>query len=99
MSDFYKNTPNTINNGLEALQKATKRTNKVPKIMAAAEYLVDFEFESKVENKQAFLTFGLNYILIETSFISAPPNFYDIIFKLQVNGYEPVLAHPERFSF
>ena len=99
MSDFYKNTPNTINNGLEAILKATKTNSKVPEIMAAAEYLVDFEFESKLENKQVFLTFGLNYILIETSFISAPPNFDDIIFKLQVNGYTPVLAHPERFLF
>ena len=28
-----------------------------------------------------------------------PLNFYDIIFKLQINGYLPILAHPERYDY
>ena len=99
MSDFYKNTPETINNGLKAVQSVLKNNSQIRDIQAAAEYLVDFEFESKVTQKHPFLTFGSNYILIETSFISAPPNFDDIIFKLQLSGYTPILAHPERFLF
>ena len=33
------------------------------------------------------------------SFFSAPINLYEIIFKLRVNDYIPVLAHPERYRF
>jgi protein-tyrosine phosphatase len=33
------------------------------------------------------------------SFISAPMQLYNILFDLQVAGYIPVLAHPERYLF
>ena len=28
-----------------------------------------------------------------------PENLYDIIFELNINGYKPILAHPERYNF
>ena len=33
------------------------------------------------------------------SYISAPKDLFDIIFQLQLNGYIPVIAHPERYRF
>jgi protein-tyrosine phosphatase len=38
-------------------------------------------------------------VLVETGFISEPPNFKQDIFNLQVAGYHPVLAHPERYLY
>ena len=46
MSDFYKNTPETINNGLKP-QSVLKNNSQIRDMLAAAEYLV-FEFESAV---------------------------------------------------
>ena len=33
------------------------------------------------------------------SYISAPINLHEVLFKLKLNGYVPVLAHPERYRF
>ncbi len=33
------------------------------------------------------------------SYISPPMQLYDIIFELQLAGYKPILAHPERYNF
>jgi tyrosine-protein phosphatase YwqE len=40
-----------------------------------------------------------NYVLVEMSYINAPIQLYSILFDLQVAGYIPVLAHPERYLF
>ena len=48
---------------------------------------------------QVLLTLKDNYVLVEMSYINAPLQLYDIIFELQVAGYKPVLAHPERYNF
>ena len=32
------------------------------------------------------------------SYFSPPINLYDILFQLQLKGYKPVLAHPERYN-
>ena len=99
MSDFYRNTPEIILDGLKDLQDELKRQSVEIKISAAAEYYIDYDFEAKVDSGDKFLTIGDNQLLIETSFISSPPNFGDTIFKLQLAGYRIILAHPERYSF
>ena len=98
MSDFYRNTSEIILNGLNNLRAELKAQNINMKIDAAAEYYIDYDFEQKI-GKEKFLTFGENYILVELSFIEAPKNIFDIIFKLQLEGYKVVLAHPERYMF
>jgi protein-tyrosine phosphatase len=45
------------------------------------------------------LTLKDNYVLVEMSYINAPIQLYDVLFDLQVAGYIPVLAHPERYLF
>ena len=40
-----------------------------------------------------------NYVLIEMSYLSAPNNLYEVIYELKVNGYFPIMAHPERYYF
>ena len=99
MCDFYRNTPEIILDGLKDLQDELKRQSVEIKISAAAEYYIDYDFEAKVDSGEKFLTIGDNQLLIETSFISSPPNFGDTIFKLQLAGYRIILAHPERYSF
>ena len=47
------------------------------------------------------LTFGgdKRYLLFETSYMNEPLNLHEIIFELQSQGYQPVLAHPERYTY
>lgn len=65
---------------------------------SAAEYLMDDQFV-KLFQSEDLLTLKGNYVLVEMSYINAPMQLYDILFDLQVAGYIPVLAHPERYLF
>ena len=98
MSDFYQNDSTIILKGLKSLSDEIKNQAIDIELLAAAEYYVDFDFEAKI-SKEEFLTFGENYILIELSFAEPPPNLYDIIFKLQLEKYKVVIAHPERYMY
>ena len=98
MSDFYKNSSEVIFRGLDDVRTELKNQNINIEIDAVAEYYIDYDFEQKI-GKEKFLTFGDNYILVELSFIEASKNFFEIIFKLQLEGYKVVLAHPERYNY
>ncbi|MGK7394506.1 MAG: tyrosine-protein phosphatase [Candidatus Cyclobacteriaceae bacterium M3_2C_046] len=65
----------------------------------AAEYFLDDHFIEKLEKGEKLLSFGEEYILIETSFMNEPVFLRDVIFLLNAKGYRPVLAHPERYLY
>ena len=98
MSDAYDNSSEKILQGLNFVRNELKIRNIDIEIDAAAEYYIDYNFEQKI-GKEMFLTFGENYLLVELSFVDAPKNLFDIIFKLQLEGYKVVLAHPERYHY
>lgn len=99
MSEYYRNTPEIIQMGLEDLRKAVKKEGIAIEIEAAAEYYMDEIFLEKVKEGEQMLTFGDNYILVETGFINKPQMLLDIIFHLEMAGYKPILAHPERYQY
>ena len=98
MADYYKNTPERINKSLGFLREALE-TNKIQlEVHAAAEYYLDELFEKKIINKE-LLTFGDNNVLFELSYINMPNNLDETIYRLKDAGYNPVLAHPERYPY
>ena len=99
MSEYYKNTPEIIRMGLEDLRKAAKQEGIKIQIDAAAEYYIDEIFLEKVKAGEDLLTFGNQYILVETGFINKPQMLLDIFFHLEMAGYKPILAHPERYQY
>lgn len=98
MADYYRNTPEIINNGLLILQQAVKEEGLDIIIEAAAEHYLDELFESRIE-AGTVMTMGDNYVLFEISFVNEPQNLIPIIQKLKDYGYKPILAHPERYSY
>ena len=98
MSDFYRNTPETILGGLETVRKKIAEERLPIEIEAAAEYYVDDGFVQKLDNEK-LLTIGNNYLLFEISYLNAPEQLKDIIFNMQVQGYKPIMAHPERYPY
>jgi len=98
MSDFYKNDADSILGGLEEVNAELNKQHIDIKLTAAAEYYLDEAFEAKINSKE-LLTFGDNYVLFELPFFAEPPNFAEIVFQLQTNGYKPILAHPERYGY
>jgi len=99
MSEYYRNTPEIIKMGLEDLRKSVKAEGIEIEIDAAAEYYMDEIFLDKVKSGEEMLTFGDNYILVETGFINKPQMLLETIFQLEMAGYKPVFAHPERYQY
>lgn len=99
MTEFYKNSPEIISEGLERLQAALNEENIDIEIEAAAEYYLDEVFMDKINMDEPLLTFGDNYILIETGFINKPRMLQETLFALETKGYKPIFAHPERYLY
>lgn len=99
MTEFYRNTPDIIHKGLDDLKKALELEGVEIKLEAAAEYYLDEIFLEKVIQGSELLTFGKNYILVETGFMSKPSMLLESFFKLEMEGYQPVFAHPERYLY
>lgn len=98
MSDYYKNTPEVIKNGLYMLREEIAKKSIPVEIDAAAEYYIDELFIEKLKRNE-LLTFSGNHILVELPFFNEPQNFLSVIFELVVAGYRPVLAHVERYTY
>ena len=99
MEDIWKNDNQTISNSHTLLNASLKDSGINIDIRSAAEYLVDANFEKLLRNKEKLLTIKDNWVLIEVSFIAPPPQLREVIFEMQLQGYQPVFAHPERYSY
>lgn len=98
MNHVWENTSEMIVNREHEVNILLKQQNIDFTIKAAAEYLLDDSFVKLFQN-EPLLTLKDNYVLVEMSYINAPLQLYDILFELQIAGYKPVLAHPERYNF
>jgi protein-tyrosine phosphatase len=99
LSDYYPNTPSTIGNGYQAVEAELRRQNMTLEFHAAAEYLMDEHFTELLETDQPLLTLKDRMVLVELSFAVPAINLKDTLFHIQLKGYQPVLAHPERYLY
>ena len=99
ISDLYRNTPETINAALEILKKACRQNGLHTNITAAAEYMLDDHFMELLRRKKPLLTLTKNYLLTELSYATPPFNLEQITFEININGYQPLMAHPERYFY
>jgi len=98
MIDYYPNTKEIIQKGLQTVQDALKQNNISISIKAAAEYYIDEHFIQLLDT-EPLLTIYNNEVLVEFSMMYEPPMLFDVIFKMQAAGYRPIIAHPERYLF
>ena len=97
--NYYPNSPESIGSSLMILKnELLKRDMKAVSIRAAAEHMIDDNFESILESN-AILPLGNNNLLVEMSYLQASINFEEAIQKIKHHGYFPILAHPERYLY
>lgn len=99
MWDMYKNTNGIITEKLEMLQAAVKAEGLDVEIQAAAEYFLDDYVHGLVKNNQPLLTVKDKMVLVEFSLAYPSHSLKDILFDMQMQGYQPVIAHPERYIY
>lgn len=99
LADLYRNTPESVNGALSELLPAAREAGIAVEINAAAEYMLDDGFLQLLRTKQPLLTISRNVILTELSFAMAPSNIEEMAFEINIGGYQPILAHPERYFY
>lgn len=97
--DLYRNTDDTICEAQTKLVQAATGAGQAIQLSAAAEYMMDDHFTEMVKNRQPLRTLAQNFVLVEFSFVSPPFDWKQVFFDLQIQGYIPVLAHPERYNY
>lgn len=97
--DMYKNSNSVILQKLEEVRERLKIEQIDIEIQAAAEYYIDDHLAELLEKKEPLLTFGNKMVLVEFSMASQPFELKQALFQMQIQGYQPVLAHPERYAY
>ena len=67
-------------------------------IGVGGEYRIDTGFAKRLENPR-FLLVGGKYVLVEFSLHQQMMGCDEMIFDMQMKGYEVILAHPERYPY
>lgn len=99
IADTHPNTPVTIANASDLLRMESKKLGVDIDFRAAAEYMLDDTFQFALSSKQPLMKLHGNRILVEFSYIQKPSRVENFSFDMQIAGYEPVLAHPERYMY
>jgi len=97
--DIYKNDERTIAPAHNLLRKELEAHRMNVPTQFAAEYFLDDHVTDLIEEEIPLLTIKKNWVLVEFSFVSAPLDLKDKLFSLQIAGYQPIIAHPERYLY
>ncbi|MDR1258508.1 MAG: hypothetical protein LBK65_04385 [Tannerellaceae bacterium] len=94
MADLPGNTPGALQKRYEAFLKFCPDG---PELRLAAEYMLDSRFTSLIND--GLLAMSGRHVLVETSYLSPPLGLNDILYDLRLAGYQPLIAHPERYLY
>lgn len=93
-----EDVPNTTE-GIRARFEALKaRYQGNIRLQVAAEYMMDNLFRERLAARDLLLH-GEDRVLVETSILSPPLDFWELLSDLMSAGYRPMLAHPERYRY
>lgn len=95
----YPNTPDIIASKSQEVQQAIAAEGIDIEFHAAAEYFIDDHFATQLKAKAPLLTISRNMVLVEFSMLTAPIDLNEVLFEMQMQDYQPVLAHPERYTY
>jgi protein-tyrosine phosphatase len=96
--DRYPNSAETISAPFHEVKDALKARGCPVSFHHAAEYYMDEYFEELMKSSR-LLTLNEELLLVEISFMCAPPQLHQWLFELSAQGYRPILAHPERYNY
>jgi protein-tyrosine phosphatase len=98
IKNVWNNSKLDIENTYKKLIQDLPQQTQNLELRVASEYFMDENF-LELFKKESLLTLKDNYVLVEMSYLNPPIQLFEILFELQLKGYQPVLAHPERYNF
>ena len=99
IASMYPNTKEQILGQMYHLREVIEENNIPLELEASAEYQIDFEFLDKLESGEVIPFGQQNYLLLELPWQKPAYSIADILFKVSLAGYEPILTHPERYVY
>lgn len=94
----FENTPDIIAGAFGRLQEAVRGAGVEVELGYSAEHRLDGFFQQQLQEGRV-RSFPGGYLLVENSFLQEGWNLDQELFDLQVKGFKPILAHPERYSY
>jgi tyrosine-protein phosphatase YwqE len=98
LPEIWENTSNGIKETFQSTKEQLQEPHQTMLQHAASEYMINEAFLERLQT-EPLLTIKDNIVLIEMSYMNPPLALKEIIFEIQLKGYQPLLAHPERYLF
>jgi protein-tyrosine phosphatase len=67
-----------------------------PRIILGSEYFFAHDMDEMLRTESILPLAGGRYVLVEFSSNNVPPLVRDPLYRVQLNGWMPIIAHPER---
>lgn len=97
--ELYANNRDTLRSSYESLLPALQAAGVDMPLRYAAEYFLDDHVDDLLKTGEPLLAIHENWVLVETSFVQPPMDLDRRLFDLQLAGYKPIMAHPERYPY
>jgi protein-tyrosine phosphatase len=95
--DDYPTTPDAMERGLAELRGAVERAGIPIRVVGGGEIALEQLHLLTDEDVRRFtLAGGGRHVLVETPYVGWPLDLTQRLFPLQLSGFTPVIAHPER---
>lgn len=98
MHGVHDNTPTTIQKAHARLTEVLREQGIKFDLHYAAEYMIDDQLDTWIQNDNLCLLPN-RHILIEMSYLAESKALFQTIKDVQEKGYQPILAHPERYNY
>ena len=97
---IMEDMPNTIEELRERYEELQEAYRGTVKLNLAAENMMDNLFNERLEANE-LLPIGPkgDHLLVETSYYQPPIDLHGTLERVKEKGYQPILAHPERYRY
>lgn len=99
---FMKDNKENTRANIEARYRAfvTEVGARLPvSLSLGGEYMLDSCFMDRFEEGFLTLDDARSLVLCETSYMMADPQAGEMLYQVMLKGYQPVIAHPERYDY
>lgn len=78
------------------LDELRSNVGKTPRIILGSEYFFGHDMDEMLRGQSIIPLAGGRYVLVEFASNAVPPLVRDPLYRVQLDGWMPVIAHPER---
>ena len=96
LSEKYRNSALEVKEAVAGLYRELSQRNIHLKILPGQEIHLSANILEELEKDPLTLANSGKYLLIELPNSYIPANTLDVIYKIQLKGYTPIIVHPER---